>query len=287
MNENVEVITTDDFSAEIDADWNDAEVTADEHADESLDKLPEADQQKEEQSEPVSEEPAEAEKIPESEPAKADQPELFTVKNRDETRQVTREELIAMAQKGWDYDHIREERDQLRQYRQEADPAYVLVKSYAERNGMDVSQYLDYCRKQELMSQGINEQTANAQVALEKERVQFQTQQREAQEEVARREQADRKAQAEAEARRKDMDAFLSVYPNVKAEAIPKEVWVKVGQGVPLLTAYTMHRSAALEAEIAALKKNNENAARTTGSLVSPAEGNNKDEIDALWYADD
>lgn len=48
----------------------------------------------------------------------ADQPELFTLKNRDETRQVTRQELIAMAQKGWDYDHVRQERDQLRQYRQ-------------------------------------------------------------------------------------------------------------------------------------------------------------------------
>ncbi len=46
------------------------------------------------------------------------EPELFTLKNRDETRQVTRDELIAMAQKGWDYDNVRQERDQLRQYRQ-------------------------------------------------------------------------------------------------------------------------------------------------------------------------
>lgn len=48
----------------------------------------------------------------------ADAPELFTLKNRDETRQVNRQELIAMAQKGWDYDRVRQERDQLRQYRQ-------------------------------------------------------------------------------------------------------------------------------------------------------------------------
>ncbi len=44
--------------------------------------------------------------------------ERFTLKNRDETRTVNREELIAMAQKGWDYDNVRRERDQLRQYRQ-------------------------------------------------------------------------------------------------------------------------------------------------------------------------
>ena len=46
--------------------------------------------------------------------AAADQPERFTLKNRDETRQVTREELVALAQKGWDYDKVRQERDQLR-----------------------------------------------------------------------------------------------------------------------------------------------------------------------------
>ena len=85
---------------------------------------------------------------------KADQPETFILKNREETRQLTRDEVIAMAQKGWDYDHIREERDQLRQFRQEADPALQLVKTYAERNGMDIPQYLDFCRKQELLAQG-------------------------------------------------------------------------------------------------------------------------------------
>lgn len=52
----------------------------------------------------------------ESRPGDGD--ELFTLKNRGETRQVTRQELIAMAQKGWDYDSVRQERDQLRQYRQ-------------------------------------------------------------------------------------------------------------------------------------------------------------------------
>lgn len=60
--------------------------------------------------------PEDAEDQGQKEPA--DRPEMFTLKNRDETRQVGREELIAMAQKGWDYDNVRRERDQLRQYRQ-------------------------------------------------------------------------------------------------------------------------------------------------------------------------
>lgn len=191
---------------------------------------------------------------------RADQPELFTLKNRDEKRQVSRDELIAMAQKGWDYDHIREERDQLRQYRSEADPAYELVKSYAQRNGMTVSDYLDYCRKQELMSRGIDEPTASAQLAIEREK---------------------------QNAQKKDMDTFLAIYPNIKAEEIPKEVWRQVAQGRSLVAAYAMHQNQKLTTELAALKKNNENAARTTGSLSSPASGDKKDEIDQWWYADE
>lgn len=61
---------------------------------------------------------ADAPEDAEDQAASADQQEMFTLKNRDETRQVGREELIAMAQKGWDYDNVRRERDQLRQYRQ-------------------------------------------------------------------------------------------------------------------------------------------------------------------------
>lgn len=95
----------------------------------------------------AADQPKGGEETPPAEPKAPDapvaQPELFTLKNRDETRQVTRDELVAMAQKGWDYDHVRQERDQLRQYRQEADPALELVKSYAQRNGMSVGDYLD------------------------------------------------------------------------------------------------------------------------------------------------
>ena len=61
---------------------------------------------------------ADAPEDAEDQAASADRQEMFTLKNRDETRQVGREELIAMAQKGWDYDKVRQERDQLRQYRQ-------------------------------------------------------------------------------------------------------------------------------------------------------------------------
>lgn len=270
---------------QIDALWADEDMEA--NADgQATEQQPEADQPKDEQPEPT-QETTEDKEVPESGKTAADQPELYTIKNRDETRQVSRDELISMAQKGWDYDHIREERDQLRQYRTEADPAYELVKSYAQRNGMNVSDYLDYCRRQELMGQGINEQTANAQIAMEKQQLAFQSQQKELQEAQRRQEELAQKAQQRADAQKRDMDAFLKTYPGIKPEEIPKEVWAQVAQGQPLVSAYTMHQNQKLAAELAALKKNNENAVRTTGSLSSPASGDKKDEIDQWWYADE
>lgn len=214
---------------------------------------------------------------------KADQPEFFTLKNREETRQVSREEVIAMAQKGWDYDHIREERDQLRQFRQEADPAFQLVKTYAQRNGMDIPQYLDFCRKQELMAQGVNEQTAQAQVALEKQQAALRAQNTEQEQAQQRQEAIQRQAQERAQARQRDMDAFLEAFPAVKAEDIPKEVWACVSNGESLVTAYTMHQNQTLQAQLAAERQNKENAARSTGSRSTAGQETAHGLIDRAW----
>ena len=133
----------------------------------------------------------------------ADQPEMFTIKNRDETRSVTRDELISMAQKGWDYDHVRQERDQLRQYREQADPALELVKSYAQRNNMSVPDYLDFCRKHELMASGMTQQDAEQRIRFDKERAELDRQRVELN---AFRQQQDSMKQRAMEAQRKVTD---------------------------------------------------------------------------------
>lgn len=222
----------------------------------------------------------------EEDPKPADQPETFTLKNRDEMRQVTKEELVSMAQKGWDYDKVREERDQLRRYRQEADPALELVKSYAQRNGMSVSDYLDFCRRQELMAGGMTQQAAEQKIGMEKERAELDRQKAEIQ--AAQREQDSMKqaAQQAAAARQKDIQDFYRAYPDVDPKTIPQEVWAQVQKGETLTNAYTRHENQRLQAEIAALKQNEKNKQQSTGSLggVSGAE---MDEIDRLWAEDD
>lgn len=283
MNEN-ENITVNE--ADIDAAWAEDDGPGTAEADDGrMEQKPEADPQPG-AAPPAQEAPAAPEGQKEK-PAEADPPELFTLKNRDETRQVTREELVSMAQKGWDYDTVRQERDQLRQYRQEADPALTLVRSYAQRNGLSVEQYIDLVRKQELIAQGINEQTAEAQISVEKQQAAMQAQAAEAEAVRQRQQAAEDRARQQSEARKQGMLDFLRAYPAVKPADVPKEVWERVAQGESLTAAYTMHRNRQLEAELAAERQNRQNQQNTTGPLNSPREGDTRSEIDKWWYEDD
>ena len=275
MNETNETPILDD---DLDAAWADEAPEAQEPEPPQAHPAPEA---------PQAAEPPAAPEEQEEKPAEADQPELFTLKNRDETRQVTREELISMAQKGWDYDTVRQERDQLRQYREEADPALLMVRGYAERSGMTVEQYLDLCRRQELLSQGVNEQTADAQIRLEKQQTILEAQTRAAQEARQRQEAEAQKAQEAQAARRKDMEDFMAAHPGVKGADIPNEVWAQVAEGKSMSTAYAEYENKQLKAELAAERQNKANAQRSPGSLTNPQGEDIRSELDKIWYSDD
>lgn len=275
MNETNETPILDD---DLDAAWADETPEAQEPEPPQAHPAPEA---------PQAAEPPAAPEEQEEKPAEADQPELFTLKNRDETRQVTREELVSMAQKGWDYDTVCQERDQLRQYREEADPALLMVRGYAERSGMTVEQYLDLCRRQELLSQGVNEQTADAQIRLEKQQTILEAQTRAAQEARQRQEAEAQKAQEAQAARRKDMEDFMAAHPGVKGADIPNEVWAQVAAGKSMTTAYTEYENKQLKAELAAERQNKANAQRSPGSLTNPQGEDTRSELDKIWYSDD
>lgn len=212
--------------------------------------------------------------------------ELFTLKNRDETRQVNKDELVAMAQKGWDYDTVRQERDQLRQYKNEANPALELVRTYAQRNGMELNEYLDFCRKQDLVRSGLSEEAAAEKLGIEKERAAFDAERAAFNAEKAEKESLARQEQEKAEARQKDFEAFIAAYPGIDPNSIPKEVWVSVQNGESLMVAYTKHENARLKAELAAERQNKVNQQKTPGSLGGNAV-NEMDEIDRIWAEDD
>ena len=267
MDENMETI-----QAEIENEWAENETVTENPEPETR-----AQENAEQTVEPAQQEPAQQEEPP------ADQPELFTLKNRDETKQVTRDELVAMAQKGWDYDHIREERDQLRQYRQEADPALELVKSYAQRSGMNVADYLDYCRRQELMAKGMTEQDAAQKVTMEKERADLDRQRAEIQAYQQQQNSIARKAQEQAQARQRDIEAFYRAYPGVDPKGIPQEVWNEVKNGESLTNAYTRYENRRLQAELAAERQNRDNRAKAPGSLGGSPGDDDASLISRYW----
>lgn len=232
-------------------------------------------------------EPQQKEEAPkQEEPKAADQPRMFTLKNRDETRQVSESDLIAMAQKGWDYDTVRQERDQLRQYRGEADPALALVKDYAARMGMTVPQYIDHCRKEELKSKGMTEQQAAYEVQQQNREAALRSREQAVSVKEQQQTSAAQQAQQAAALRRKNIQDFFAVYPNVKPDTIPQEVWAEVAKGISLTNAYTMHENRRLQAELAAERQNKANQASAPGSLG----GNNvteQDELDRIWAEED
>lgn len=211
--------------------------------------------------------------------AKEQPAETFTLRHLDDPpRNVGREEVIRLAQQGLDYERVRQERDSLRASRQEDQQVVELVKGFAARSGMSVAEYVDYCRTQDLMAQGVNEATAKAQVEIEKQRLQMDKQAQEAQD-------AETAANAErerAQAQRKDMEAFLAVYPNVKATEIPKEVWQRVVAGGSLVTEYTRWENTQLRAQLAARESQQNAAEKAPGSMTSRGQKGRKT-IDDYW----
>lgn len=272
MDENMEAVSQDN---EINSAWDDSESEVQQQSEATVG------QEAEKPSAPDQQEGVQA-----AEQEKADQPELFTLKNRDEVRQVTKDDLIAMAQKGWDYDTVRTERDQLRQYRDEANPALELVKDYAKRNNMSVSDYLDFCRKQDLMRSGLSAQAADEKLVLEKERAELDARQAKIKAEEDKRNSQQQKAHELEEARKKDIANFCKMYPSVDPKSIPQDVWTAVKGGDTLTNAYTMYENKRLSAELAAERQNKENQKRTPGSLGGNS-ATEAEEIDRLWAEDD
>jgi hypothetical protein len=161
----------------------------------------------------------------------------------------------------------------------------ALVKSAAARSNMTVTQYLDYVRKQELMSTGINEATAQAQLEIEKQRAEINAIQEEQRKVLAEEQRKKEEEERQAEARREDINKFRQSFPDVDAGKIPEEVWAQVRSGLPLTAAYALHKARALEAELAAERQNKEARAKSTGSMTTAGE-KAKDLYDDGWYDD-
>lgn len=202
----------------------------------------------------------------ESRPA-ADVPKTWTLRHLDENRVVTEQELIALAQKGMDYDRIRSKYD-------ESKPGMELLNQFARQAGMNIPDYIAHLRTQSKRAAGMNEADARRAVELEDREAAVAAKEAE----QAERQSADRQKEAADARRRADIAEFQKAFPEAAREPgrIPQEVWADVRAGMTLVTAYSRYavkeaRTRAKEAEVKAEaeKQNAKNAGRSTGSMKS------------------
>ncbi|MDR0916356.1 MAG: hypothetical protein LBN02_04115 [Oscillospiraceae bacterium] len=204
-----------------------------------------------------------------AEPAKT--PETFRIKHLGQEIEVTRDEMIALAQKGRDYDRIRERADELSRRVADADEQTEVLRAVAARFGMTAEQYADETRADAMAKQlGIPLDQAKSRVRAER----------------ARRLRAVPESARETTAREASAKAFLAEYPDVDPNTIPNSVWAEVERGGSLVNAYRAHETRTLRAQVRELELERENAKLTTGSRHGAGGGLVTEEIEKQWTVD-
>lgn len=222
--------------------------------------------------------------------------QLFELKHLGETKNVNRDEVVTLAQKGMDYDRVTEKNTQLENQVSEQKQQLAQLTEHenalqelAKQSGTTVEELVENMLIAVTKSKyGIDDDgMAIERVKLDRERRAL-DQERAA---LATKNQEQEQQAANEKWRGECFDAFAKAYPDVDPASIPNGVWEAFNRGETLVSAYARERNKALEAEIARMKSEQEtrdrnaaNAARSTGSQSSAGKTGSDEAFDALWY---
>lgn len=222
--------------------------------------------------------------------------QLFELKHLGETKNVNRDEVVTLAQKGMDYDRVTEKNTQLETQVSEQKQQLAQLTEHenalqelAKQSGTTVEELVENMLIAVTKSKyGIDDDgMALERVKLDRERRTL-DQERAA---LAPQKQEQEQQAANEKWRGECFDAFAKAYPDVDPASIPNGVWEAFNRGETLVSAYARERNKALEAEIARMKSEQEtrdrnaaNAARSTGSQSSAGKAGSDEAFDALWY---
>lgn len=222
--------------------------------------------------------------------------QLFELKHLGETKNVNRDEVVTLAQKGMDYDRVTEKNTQLENQVSEQKQQLATLTEHenalqelAKQSGTTVEELVENMLIAVTKSKyGIDDDgMALERVKLDRERRAL-DQERAA---LAPQKQEQEQQAANEKWRGECFDAFAKAYPDVDPASIPNGVWEAFNRGETLVSAYARERNKALEAEIARMKSEQEtrdrnaaNAARSTGSQSSAGKTGSDEAFDALWY---
>lgn len=207
-------------------------------------------------------------------------------KGQEETLHLTDDQLIAMLQKGRDYDEVRKQRDELTTQSKDYDDLSRLADYIAANNGMPRSEYMKL----------FNEQTSEDGI-----RKQIDEDYPDASEELKAELFESRKAKADAakekehdEAINADIAALRSEYPDADIDNLPADVKSDIENGMKPLDAYRLHElkelrkaKADADATISALKKENDNRKRTLGRVETVDAPKGQSEFEKAFMSSD
>lgn len=178
------------------------------------------------------------------------------------------DDVIANYQKGLNYDKLQDKLTTL-----ENSKGLSYLKTKADEFGMSVDDYISSIEKQEqehrkaqeekrieqMIENGVPEDVAREVVATAELRRQLQEKENKLNQQEKEREQREKKE--------KEYQEFLEQFPDVKAEDIPKDVFLNA-QKSNLKTAYLEYQNAELKKQLEISKTNEKNQNTTVGSTT-------------------
>jgi hypothetical protein len=200
--------------------------------------------------------------------------------NKEEVNVESIEDLIEKYQKGLNYDKKLQELENLQNSKLEK-----YAKSKADELGISVDEYMDQVeayekeqekakemeRIQEMVNNGVPEETAKEVIAAGQMRKKYQQMENE----LKKREEALNKE----EAKKKEYQDFLDQFPDVNPDDIPKEVFEEA-ENSTLSNAYMKWKMKELEKELSVAKTNAKNAKSSVGGITETGPTNEKHEKD-------
>lgn len=216
--------------------------------------------------------------VPEQQTDEPAETDTFELKHLDETRTVNREEVIALAQKGMDYDRIRAALDEVKELGD-----VETLREYKEfleelSNGHPVSETIDAIRASALEQQGVDHEVAMQRAKLERERRQFERERSKAKSTADALAKEQQEADSKQKWRDKCIQDFVKEFPDVKPADVPKPVWDALQRGETLVSAYRGYRMKELEKQLAAKVQEADNAKRAVGSRNTAGKAKNPDD---------
>ena len=188
--------------------------------------------------------------------------------NKEHVQVDSMDEVITNFQKGLNYDKLVEQKKAL-----ENSKVFSYVSKKANELGMTVDEYMDSVEKyeqeqeqirqqqqiDEMVESGVPEDVAKEVVATSQLRKQLQEEKNQLEEE--------KRKKASEEANDKEFLEFLEAFPDVKAEDIPKEVFLNA-QKSSLKQAYLEYQNSEYKKQLEILKTNQKNEQKSIGSIT-------------------